>query len=186
MKLMDEVKLESSVESLESILWAFNGSPYFPSIKQNLQALREVLAGAPATCKHGTKLPHPCQLCAEEPSEEEIEEFMSGIERQRASEPVAWRIRYQYHDRELWDDWRLCEWKPRDRASIKSEIEPLYTHPAPTIAESARKQDAALIAWLRERHANALRLAKGRSGEDAAGWLEDADYFKRAIEVAQK
>jgi hypothetical protein len=45
MKLMDEVKLESSVEALESILGAFNGSPYWPAIRQNLQALREVLAG---------------------------------------------------------------------------------------------------------------------------------------------
>jgi hypothetical protein len=48
MKLMDEVKLESSVEALEKLLGVFDGSPWWPEIKQNLQALREVL-GAGST-----------------------------------------------------------------------------------------------------------------------------------------
>ena len=37
--------------------------------------------------------------------------------------------------------------------------------------------------WLRERELNARRIASGKRGEDRAGWLEDADYFKRAAEA---
>ena len=43
MKLMDEVKLESSVEALEKLLAIYDDSPWWPQIKQNLHALREVL-----------------------------------------------------------------------------------------------------------------------------------------------
>lgn len=43
MKLMDEVKLESSVEALEALCAPFDQHPNWAAIRQNLQALREVL-----------------------------------------------------------------------------------------------------------------------------------------------
>jgi hypothetical protein len=43
MKLMDEVKLESSVEALEALCAQFDHHPAWPAIRQNLHALREVL-----------------------------------------------------------------------------------------------------------------------------------------------
>lgn len=42
-----------------------------------------------------------------------------------------------------------------------------------------------LIQWLEERKANALRIADLKTGEDRAGWLEDARYFELAIEAAR-
>ena len=41
---------------------------------------------------------------------------------------------------------------------------------------------AELSMWLSERRDNARRLAATRSGEDRAGWLEDADYLQRATD----
>jgi hypothetical protein len=44
--------------------------------------------------------------------------------------------------------------------------------------------------WLHERELNARRLGdRARSdgrGDDAAGWLEDADYFRRAVEAVDE
>jgi len=40
--------------------------------------------------------------------------------------------------------------------------------------------------WLREREMNARRIASGKQGEDRAGWLEDAEYFKRAAEAVDE
>lgn len=40
--------------------------------------------------------------------------------------------------------------------------------------------------WLRARELNARRIASGKSGADRAGWLEDADYFKRAAEAVDE
>lgn len=37
-----------------------------------------------------------------------------------------------------------------------------------------------LEAWLRERWQNARRIASQKTGDDRAGWLEDADYFLSA------
>lgn len=34
--------------------------------------------------------------------------------------------------------------------------------------------------WLREREENCLRLMQTKTGEDRAGWQDDADYFKGA------
>ncbi len=42
-----------------------------------------------------------------------------------------------------------------------------------------------LAEWLEERHANTLRLAKQKRGEDRKGWLEDASYFARAREAVR-
>lgn len=46
MKLMDEVKLQSSVEALEALCADFKDAPQWPAIRQNLQALRELLSDA--------------------------------------------------------------------------------------------------------------------------------------------
>ena len=35
--------------------------------------------------------------------------------------------------------------------------------------------------WLKDRMVNCERIAKLKSGDDRAGWLEDADYFKAVI-----
>lgn len=43
MKLMDEVKLQSSVDALSALCVAFKDDPRWPEIRQNLLALREVL-----------------------------------------------------------------------------------------------------------------------------------------------
>ena len=37
------------------------------------------------------------------------------------------------------------------------------------------------IDWLRERHANCIRIAEGKTGKDLDGWLEDARYLADAI-----
>lgn len=46
---------------------------------------------------------------------------------------------------------------------------------------------AKVIEWLKERHANCLRHAAARTGDDRDGWLEDAYYFEMtlaALEIA--
>ena len=43
-----------------------------------------------------------------------------------------------------------------------------------------------LIEWLEERRQNALAIAKTKSGDDLAGWVEDASYFGRAEEVVRE
>ena len=40
-----------------------------------------------------------------------------------------------------------------------------------------------LMEWLEERYQNTLRIAKTKSGLDRDGWLEDAEYFKQAMEA---
>jgi hypothetical protein len=42
---------------------------------------------------------------------------------------------------------------------------------------------ADLIEWLLDRQRNCERLASTKRGDDAAGWKEDADYFRRAAEA---
>ncbi len=37
--------------------------------------------------------------------------------------------------------------------------------------------------WLAERSANCLRIASTKRGEDARGWLDDAQYFNEAIDL---
>jgi hypothetical protein len=43
-----------------------------------------------------------------------------------------------------------------------------------------------LIEWLEERRQNALAIAKTKSGDDRAGWIEDASYFARAEEAVRE
>jgi hypothetical protein len=38
-----------------------------------------------------------------------------------------------------------------------------------------------VVNWLAARRDNALRIADLRSGDDRAGWLEDANYFAAAV-----
>jgi hypothetical protein len=38
-----------------------------------------------------------------------------------------------------------------------------------------------LIEWLQERYENCLRHARQKPGWDRDGWLEDAAYFKEAL-----
>ena len=40
-----------------------------------------------------------------------------------------------------------------------------------------------LLEWLRERYENCLNIAKQKTGEDQMGWLDDAYYFRLAIEA---
>ena len=42
-----------------------------------------------------------------------------------------------------------------------------------------------LVAWLIERKENCERIAQMKTGEERAGWLEDAEYFAQAIEAAR-
>src|SRR5258708_33263911 len=35
--------------------------------------------------------------------------------------------------------------------------------------------------WVLERFENCLRIAETKTGEDKAGWLDDADYFRAVI-----
>lgn len=41
--------------------------------------------------------------------------------------------------------------------------------------------ELSLIDWLEERRLNCLRIAEIKQLSDREGWLEDAEYFKRAI-----
>lgn len=43
-----------------------------------------------------------------------------------------------------------------------------------------------LTMWLKERELNARRLAAERTGEDRAGWLEDADHFQAALAAVEE
>lgn len=43
-----------------------------------------------------------------------------------------------------------------------------------------------LLEWLIERRGNCLLIAKGKSGLDREGWLQDASYFSMAILCAQR
>ena len=43
-----------------------------------------------------------------------------------------------------------------------------------------------LMMWLKERDANARRLAAGKTGADRAGWMEDAGYFRAAVEAVDE
>jgi hypothetical protein len=46
--------------------------------------------------------------------------------------------------------------------------------------------DDSTIAWFRERHANAARIAFTKfDPEERAGWLEDAAYFEHAIAMME-
>ena len=47
--------------------------------------------------------------------------------------------------------------------------------------EAKRTPDSHLVLeWLKEREANARRIAAAKHGDDRDGWLEDAGYFKAA------
>ena len=43
-----------------------------------------------------------------------------------------------------------------------------------------------LTMWLKERELNARRLAAGKTGEERAGWIEDADLFQAALAAAEE
>ena len=58
---------------------------------------------------------------------------------------------------------------------------------ASTIASTAERNGGmmpkpTLIEWLRERYENCLRHARQKPGWDRDGWLEDAAYFKEALD----
>src|SRR3546814_17156425 len=40
--------------------------------------------------------------------------------------------------------------------------------------------------WLAERFQNCLRIGSGKTGADQAGWIEDAAYFARALEIVTR
>lgn len=40
--------------------------------------------------------------------------------------------------------------------------------------------------WLAERQENAAHLARLRPAADRSGWLEDADYFRQAVEAVDE
>ena len=40
-----------------------------------------------------------------------------------------------------------------------------------------------LINWLREREANCVRIAAEKQGDDKAGWLEDGEYMRAAVDA---
>jgi hypothetical protein len=37
--------------------------------------------------------------------------------------------------------------------------------------------------WIEERMNNCMKIAQGKSGPDQAGWLEDADCFRRVLQL---
>ena len=43
-----------------------------------------------------------------------------------------------------------------------------------------------ITVWLKERELNARRFASGKTGEDRAGWLEDADHFQAALAAVEE
>ena len=43
-----------------------------------------------------------------------------------------------------------------------------------------------LTMWLKERELNSRRLAAGKTGEDRAGWLEDADHLQAALAAVEE
>lgn len=45
--------------------------------------------------------------------------------------------------------------------------------------------DDQVIAWLKERHVNTLRIAGTKSGTDREGWLEDALYLEQAVRAIE-
>lgn len=42
-----------------------------------------------------------------------------------------------------------------------------------------------LVQWLRDRRDNCVRLSKEKFGADRDGWIEDAEFFNWALQVAQ-
>ena len=42
-----------------------------------------------------------------------------------------------------------------------------------------------VLEWLEERRSNALRIAESKSGSDLVGWLEDAEYFRKAVALIE-
>lgn len=43
-----------------------------------------------------------------------------------------------------------------------------------------------LTVWLKERESNARRIAETKTGDDRAGWFEDAEYFQGAREAVRE